>query len=416
MAQQIPPPAKGMSPRDYYGFLTQQGVPGWAAYDSVRNYYGTPQQAQEQAAEDAQPGMGYQLGQVGGYVGGALLGGEIASGGAGIGSLFGGGAGAAGAGAAGAGASGVGAAGAGAAGAGAAGAGAAGAGAGAAGAGTAGAAGVGATGAGAATTMPALAAAAVPAAVIVATVAAAANYNRMSKKTKTMDRDEALRYAAKDPINWVIPAGFIAAAFGDKDMYLTEHRKLLDLQEKGVNVPESFLANTRLARGRSKEELVQIERDKERAGLYSNAKFAESRNVADLKPEDIWGYATWLKRFGNDWLEKYSEDQRKQIAQAALNRGLVKEHRGTVDVKFSPELEDDITNIVMNKPASAAGSTTTPKPPAPSLSPDELNQVQSALGQLEPIRKAIEPKPAPVQWSKEAQQRELTRRLQRQRR
>jgi hypothetical protein len=88
MAQQIPPPAKGMSPRDYYGFLTRQGVPGWAAYDSVRNYYGTPQQAQEQAAEDAQPGTGYQLGQVGGYVGGALIGREIVTGGENVRGLF----------------------------------------------------------------------------------------------------------------------------------------------------------------------------------------------------------------------------------------------------------------------------------------------------------------------------------------
>jgi hypothetical protein len=88
MAQQIPPPAKGMSPRDYYGFLTQQGVPGWAAYDSVRNYYGTPQQAQDDAAEDAQPGTGYQLGQVGGYVGGALVGREIVTGGENIRGLF----------------------------------------------------------------------------------------------------------------------------------------------------------------------------------------------------------------------------------------------------------------------------------------------------------------------------------------
>lgn len=399
MAQQIPPPAPGMSPQQYYQTLVSQGVPGWAAYDAVTANYGTPQQAQEKAAEDAQPGMGYQLGQVGGYVGGALLGGEIASGGAGIKGLFGGGAGAGATTGAGA-VTGAGAA--------------TGAGVGATGAGAATGAGVGATGAGAATTMPALAAAAVPAAVVVATVAAAANYNRMSKKTKTMDRNEALRYAAKDPINWVIPAGFIAAAFGDKDMYLKEHRKLLDLQKQGINVPESFLANTRLARGRSKEELVQIERDKERAGLYSNAKFAESRNVADLNPEDIWGYGTWLKRFGNDWLEKYTEDQRKQIAQAALNRGLVKEHHGTVDVNFTPELEDDITNIVMNKTPATAKPTTPTKPLGPTLSSDELNQIQSEISKLEPIRKAIEPKPQ--QWSKEAMQRELARRLERNRR
>ena len=89
MAQQIPPPAPGMSPQQYYQNLVSRGVPGWAAYDAVTQNYGTPQQAQERAAEDAQPGAGYGYGQVAGYLGGALVGREIVTGGENVRGLFG---------------------------------------------------------------------------------------------------------------------------------------------------------------------------------------------------------------------------------------------------------------------------------------------------------------------------------------
>lgn len=89
MAQQIPPPAPGMSPQQYYQNLVSRGVPGWAAYDAVTANYGTPQQAQERAAEDAQPGAGYGYGQVAGYLGGALVGREILTGGENVRGLFG---------------------------------------------------------------------------------------------------------------------------------------------------------------------------------------------------------------------------------------------------------------------------------------------------------------------------------------
>jgi hypothetical protein len=55
---------------------------------------------------------------------------------------------------------------------------------------------------------------------MIGAIAAGVNYNRMSKKTKTMGTGEALRKAAKDPRNYLIPSGFLGAAFGDKDMYL----------------------------------------------------------------------------------------------------------------------------------------------------------------------------------------------------
>lgn len=75
------------------------------------------------------------------------------------------------------------------------------------------------------------------------------------------------------------------------------------------------------------------------AGTWTNNKFASSRNVNDLTPEDIWGYAAFPKMFGQSFMSG-SEENRRAIAQQALNMGLVKEQKGTIDVANSPELMD----------------------------------------------------------------------------
>lgn len=173
------------------------------------------------------------------------------------------------------------------------------------------------------------------AAAVAAAIAAGWNLNRSSKKAKTMGAGEGLSSAIKDPINWLIPSGFIGAAFGDKDMYLKEHRRLLDLKKQGVNVPESLLEGSRLAKGRSKEELIALEQDKIAKGGYGNVKFAESRNEADLTPEDIVGYSAFMKKFGNDWFDKFSQAQRLGIAKQALDLGAVREAKGSVDVDWN---------------------------------------------------------------------------------
>lgn len=87
----IPPPAKGMTPQQYYQFLSDKGVPGWAAYDAVQSNFGG------QSQSNNGPDAGYQWGQVGGMIGGAALGREIASGLPNITGLFSGGGGGAGA-------------------------------------------------------------------------------------------------------------------------------------------------------------------------------------------------------------------------------------------------------------------------------------------------------------------------------
>lgn len=77
MAEQIPPPAKGMSPQQYYSFLTTKGVPAWQAYDATTAAYGQPR---DPNAPPLPPSQANQWGQVAGMVGGSMLGSEIVRG------------------------------------------------------------------------------------------------------------------------------------------------------------------------------------------------------------------------------------------------------------------------------------------------------------------------------------------------
>jgi hypothetical protein len=307
-------------PDAYYAWLTSNGFPYQEAYNQTTSIFGPPKTPEQQQKEQAAAAQRAGFGQAAGAIGGAIAAQQL-------GSLITGGSTAA---ATGAGAAGT----AGAAGAAGAGAGAAGAGVGTAGAGAAGAGAAGGTAA-TAGSMPAMGTTAVYAAPIIGAALAGYNYNRWSKKGKTYGAGEGFREAAKDPLNYLIPAGFIGAAFGDKDMYLKEHRRLLELKKQGVNVPEGLLEATRLNKGRSKEELINIEKEKISQGGYGNVKFAESRNEADLNPEDIIGYSAFMKKFGSDWFDKFSQQQRLGIAKKALEAGAVNEAKGSINIDWN---------------------------------------------------------------------------------
>ena len=77
MAQQIPPPAPGMSPQEYYSFLNSKGIPSWQAYDATTAAYGQPRNPNEPPPP---PSQANQWGQVAGMVGGSMLGSEVVRG------------------------------------------------------------------------------------------------------------------------------------------------------------------------------------------------------------------------------------------------------------------------------------------------------------------------------------------------
>lgn len=143
---------------------------------------------------------------------------------------------------------------------------------------------------------------------------------------------------ALGPVGWAaaigVPVGMaLLSGFGDKDSWKTEKKRLDKLQKNGVNIPAGLLGNMP-TRGRSRDELVAIEEQKIAAGQPGNPTFARSRNEADLKPEDIWGYSTFFEKYGNDWLGKYDENQRRQIAQSALDAGAVTEAKGSINIDW----------------------------------------------------------------------------------
>lgn len=169
----------------------------------------------------------------------------------------------------------------------------------------------------------------------------------------------------------------------DTNKFKTEGNRLQKLIDQGINIPESLRAPMYQTKGRSKQELIE---EAKRTG--GNVKFAESRNEADLRPEDIWGYSAFFKKFGNDWLGGLTEAQRRGIAQKALEAGAVREHHGTIDVDWGKvELPEDLTKI---------GPKQGPVIPRPKkgevarVSPGMYRNDQGKLVQAETMRQALE--------------------------
>lgn len=163
---------------------------------------------------------------------------------------------------------------------------------------------------------------------------------------------------ALGPVGWagllvggLLGGGLLGSRLGDRDKWKTEGKRMSKLQNQGVQIPDVLLHSQKLQRGRSKEELVHPNFSADFVGMtpdgWVNNKFALSRDEKDLKPQDIWGNAAFFEKFGNDWLQKFSEDQRMAIAQLALEAGLVKEHHGTIDVNWTPEIEAAINDKIL---------------------------------------------------------------------
>lgn len=138
-----------------------------------------------------------------------------------------------------------------------------------------------------------------------------------------------LGLTALGPVGWAAMAALpVAASFlgglGDKDQFKTEGDRLSKLREQGVFVPQGMEAE-RLTKGRSKEELIALERSRGEAG---NVKFAESRNEADLRPVDIVGYAAFAEQ-DPTWFQKPLEE-RLAIADQYLKAGAVREAKGSI--------------------------------------------------------------------------------------
>lgn len=132
-------------------------------------------------------------------------------------------------------------------------------------------------------------------------------------------------------------AGALINKHLDKDQWKTESKRLNKLKKGGTFVPENLLASMPQA-GRSKGDLLNkayaadfIGRGT--GGDWVNNKFSQSRNEADLRPEDIVGYAAFAEK-DKDWFNKPLADRLK-VADDALKAGAVREQKGTVKVDWN---------------------------------------------------------------------------------
>lgn len=173
------------------------------------------------------------------------------------------------------------------------------------------------------------------------------------------------------------------------DKWKTEGSRLKKLIDAGIDIPEQFRGAMYQTRGRKKSELINPYLPKDFMGNtpqygWVNNKFADSRNEADLRPDDIIGYSAFFQKYGNDWLGKFNDQERRAIAQKALDRGAVREHHGTIDVNWSPELDAE-ANALVGKKITPQGQIAT-RPPAPLPANTPATQIPVAS---KPQRKGI---------------------------
>lgn len=155
--------------------------------------------------------------------------------------------------------------------------------------------------------------------------------------------------------------------FTDKDQWKSEQKNLAKLRAKGINIPQQE-ADT-LTAGRSTDQLAGIEQSKINAGKYGNVDFAKTRDIKYLKPEDTWGSSDWFSQLGNDYLEKYTEDQRRTLNQTALDKGAISEGNGKVSIDFSKL--GDINQILSGKSDKPIDNNNIKLPAGMKVAPDQ---------------------------------------------
>lgn len=153
---------------------------------------------------------------------------------------------------------------------------------------------------------------------------------------------------ALGPWGWAAMAaapaiGALVNKYTDKDRWKEEQDAVGKLAKKGITGWQAYAnAQPKLTAGRSMEQLVALEAAKKAKGQYSNEDFARTRDEKYLKGKDIWGYSDFGEKFGNDWFGKFSEKQREDISQMALDDKAVQESKAGIKVNWNEGLQKKI--------------------------------------------------------------------------
>lgn len=125
-------------------------------------------------------------------------------------------------------------------------------------------------------------------------------------------------------------AGILANAFGigGKSRTKVEEERRQALADQGINVPFSDVKE-----------------------WESNEAFKQSRKESDLKGGDIENAASF---YGITGYQNADQAKKEAIAQEAINRGLIREHHGTIDLSMTPEYQKYLESQ-LGGPASSSG-------------------------------------------------------------
>lgn len=89
---------------------------------------------------------------------------------------------------------------------------------------------------------------------------------------------------------------------------------------------------------------------------YPNT-FGAKKEAGTLKAEDVWGGLGMFKTFGDDWLGKYSEDQRRNISNELIKQNLLGNSKGDITI-LDPEKAKQVASTsiasMLAKPLGAA--------------------------------------------------------------
>lgn len=164
--------------------------------------------------------------------------------------------------------------------------------------------------------------------------------------------------------------GLGKVAFGHKSTkdYQAERRKALI--EQGVTGYEDYanqaaladeeyrreyghlIENSRGARSDIPDDFIGIDTEGKYGpkGRWINEAFAATGDFKYLQPNDVTGQEGMFSTFGNDWLGKYTEDQRNKIARRLLDEGLLQGDKGDIIIHSknqdrAKQIRDEIIGV-----------------------------------------------------------------------
>lgn len=164
-----------------------------------------------------------------------------------------------------------------------------------------------------------------------------------------------------NPVGWALIGGGalggagLSAALAHKSTKQYQAERQQALRDKGITGYAAFMD--------------QIDPSKD-------PNYGKVPDFDNLRAEDVWGSEGAFSTFGNDWLGKYTEDQRRQISQALLDQKLFQGDHG--DVIIHSKNQDRAREIASG---ILGGGVPAGTAPIPSSSP-VAQAVGEALGDL----------------------------------